>query len=195
MGLVEEEAEAKVDWREDVVVFVTMTGRRRLRNYELSIEPVLSEDDGVIDGEERGRHDEEKNGANGQAEDVGLEKEGVDGRRENNAKKDQVERCVIVRRSDFNEGDKLFFSGQELKRWMESGDKLSLIFKVRPLTYEQKINDLKIYYERRLAEDVSTFSFRDSTLHLNDLDEDLDDNQDQNRGSIIRASIVQPSDN
>ena len=58
-----------------------------------------------------------------------------------------TESCKIVLSSDFKRMEKFFFS-VDVNEWINAKEELAFMFHVRPLTFEQKIKDLKIYYKK-----------------------------------------------
>ena len=126
-NLVKQENGVSLDWRHDLDIYVTMTGREELKNYEFCIEFISAADEDPNDG--------------------------IDAIERDNLR--HVAQSEMIKDAVFRKGDKLHFPRADLINGLpsgEAGDGLSFTFKVRPLTYEQKIEDLEIYYERRLAE-------------------------------------------
>ena len=83
-----------------------------------------------------------------------------------------TESCKIVLSSDFKRRERFFFS-VDVNKWLNARGELAFMFHVRPLTFEQKIKDLEIYYKKSQASHFSRPSDKGEVTEEELSDEDV----------------------
>lgn len=130
-----------------VMIYAVMEGRESLRDYELCIVHEVGDPSREKNMQIYYEDDSEHEGPDYEGDSYA-----VDTRRKKVGDfcANALPKSEVVCRSTFTEGEKLFFSVEDPDRWLNAKGELDFVFKVRPLTYKQKLRDVEFYYQRIL---------------------------------------------